>query len=117
MGLDAMNEADGAGHFFSRNSVCVCKRTCGSWCKFDEQSVLRAAGQRWFPDVMTQRFTLPESKDAHFTCSFSPVLLVRGDGTAHEHNRVTGWKMPKNGDCSSQLELNMAMAILNRIGC
>lgn len=138
--LDAMNEARGEPHFFSRNRMCVCgSRGCGNgnWCKYETDALLKAAGQRTFPHVSPHPFRLLEANDAHFTCGLEPILVVTPESSSeagllqpaprdgmssaavrkHSHREVKGWKMPMNLDCSSTLELNFAMAVLNRIGC
>ena len=145
LSLDSMNAADGAAHFFSRNRMCVCGAKCSPGCKFDADKVLRDAGQKWFPHAAPHAFRWLDSADAHFTCSFEPMLVVpspvdeppppSADEAGRTASNISGgglapraggsgraagpsqWKMPQNGDCTSTLELNLAMAVLNRVGC
>ena len=102
-----MNAAPGEPRFYARNRLCVA-RPGEHWCKYDEDKLLKAAGQKFYGHASAVAgYRHMETDDAHFGCSF-----IR-----EYPDHIVGWKWPENGDCSAGLTLNLAHAILNRIRC
>ena len=100
--LDSMNAAGGAPHYIRRDLIGT-----GDLGVLDADPHANQSrhNPRFWPMPPHQRLKVTTFDDTHFQCAFSPMWP----------GRVTGWKMPPNGDCRDLLSLNAVQAMLNRI--
>ena len=98
LSLDTMNDSPGAAHYFERNRLVV-GRTDSTTLP---DPVPLMQNRHGWPQRKEQAIRFLRDQDAHFMCG----LLDEWPGA------ISGWKMPMNGDCSDQLNLNAIHAML-----
>ena len=107
---DAINHGVGAPHYYRRNALLVHElpSTRAENGMPNEAEASPHAIGHGHPIEPGTELTFLKNQDAHWQCGFFPMWK----DTRKPRPRISGWKMPTNGDCRDVLQLNVLQALL-----